>query len=612
MAEHEFRNLEGLYNGDSSGWHEPDDPGGWEGGWREKVLGEPFRAKLYVDYRGPGGRFDIGIGLKYEPGATWAVKSVYLGLEPVWATYEIIVEGTWDTQLTLNRRVDVLKFVQTEGGPRDIGGNGFIIAAWENSTWWGVTPVYYQGSIPNHEVVIPNDPTITYYEGIRLSNSSYFPIGKHNGDSFTVKFPVDYRGPGGQIKVAATPRYDNGPTWAQEIMDVDMSSSYVRYYAEVTGIFNTTHRPFDQIGVLKAVQTVNGQLYESGDNMLDSELDQSVYFHATEEHEFTIVDDENLTYYDGKLRSSFERLGKQNGETFSVRFPFEYRGPGGRFKFGAGLTYTPEWTWAEKVSIVPTTTDWSMYYTDTISGIFNTDLRPGDQISTRKMIVSEYGQFYDSGDTNPKEFPASDEDSDVYYREIESMVHEAQIIDEETRTYYDGIVLSDRPKFPIGHYNGDMWAAKYTFQHKGEAGQVIAGAYLKYPPVNTTVTKTINVTRDLDWKEYTVEVSGIWDTSLGQDDRVDVIKFVNTTDKEELDHNDDVAVYYHKVGPAPTCTSDSDCPENYECKDGKCVYVEPGDDGIMDWLEKYYLYLGAGGLLIAGGVLLTTGKRKKK
>ena len=103
-----------------------------------KVNGESFGATVTFHHRGTGGDFDVGIGIKYTPTPTWAYATVTLPNDPDWTPYSVDVSGVWNTDLPHCRLVDVLKFIQVAGGPRDIGGQGFELADWDRDVYHSV------------------------------------------------------------------------------------------------------------------------------------------------------------------------------------------------------------------------------------------------------------------------------------------------------------------------------------------------------------------------------------------------------------------------------------------------------------------------------------------
>jgi len=83
---------------------------------------------------GPGGSYDIGIGL--APG-NGQVTDWFASLKVVPATLGLmthVIQFIWPSNYT-NRSYDALKFIQVAGGPRDPGGNGFKIADWDRDVY---------------------------------------------------------------------------------------------------------------------------------------------------------------------------------------------------------------------------------------------------------------------------------------------------------------------------------------------------------------------------------------------------------------------------------------------------------------------------------------------
>lgn len=96
-----------------------------------KLNGDVFGARVAFDYKGAGGSFDVGIGLKYTPTPTWAFATITLPPCAAHQPFYVDVQGIWYTDLPNGREVETLKFFQIAGGPRDIGGGGFIEADWD-------------------------------------------------------------------------------------------------------------------------------------------------------------------------------------------------------------------------------------------------------------------------------------------------------------------------------------------------------------------------------------------------------------------------------------------------------------------------------------------------
>lgn len=103
----------------------------------DKINGVSVGAVVTFAHIGRGGLYDIGIGIKYTPAPLWLVSpSIPINDDDSYLFYSNTVPGgIWNTDLGNDRRVDVLKFIQVAGGPRDIGGNGFVLADWDREVF---------------------------------------------------------------------------------------------------------------------------------------------------------------------------------------------------------------------------------------------------------------------------------------------------------------------------------------------------------------------------------------------------------------------------------------------------------------------------------------------
>lgn len=120
-----------------------------------KYIGDSFQAKLKFEYKGVGGKYDIGIG--FAPAASWFKPPGVAGHNDVthffaktddlpgvtdWTSHETIIKGKIPSDMTPNLK-DVLKWIQVEGGPRDVGGNGYQKANWDDEVYFietGISP----------------------------------------------------------------------------------------------------------------------------------------------------------------------------------------------------------------------------------------------------------------------------------------------------------------------------------------------------------------------------------------------------------------------------------------------------------------------------------------
>jgi len=100
-----------------------------------KFNGEQFRSTITFSHIGEGGAFDVGIALKYTPSPTWAFTRISIPDTDETLHYTVDVSGTFSTDLGGDRRIDVLKFIQQAGGPRDISGDGFEISDWDREVY---------------------------------------------------------------------------------------------------------------------------------------------------------------------------------------------------------------------------------------------------------------------------------------------------------------------------------------------------------------------------------------------------------------------------------------------------------------------------------------------
>jgi hypothetical protein len=423
-----------------------------------------------------------------------------------------------------------------------------------------------------------------------------------NGQPFKVRFPFWYRGPGGQIKVAASPMYrTGGPTWGQKIMTVQPATVDRQEYAEVSGIWNTDDDPYQGIDVMKIVTEVTEQLRIDGSGSLAYNDDVRVYTQGTTNSEMCILDYPDVTFYDGKPRSgSGFPLEKENGSTFTVRFPFKYRGPAQRFKFAAALVTSPNWVWIQDYLDVPASADWEEYYSPILSGTFLSDWGTGNGLSVRKFITTVSGGLLDIGDTQCPELPASNEDAEVYVRKTQPELHEIELPD--GNAYYDDVFQEAANE---EKWDGDDWKARFTFKHKGPAGKMVAGIRLT-DSYQTREDVEVNVTNDITLKSYPLEVYGIWRSyGLENGAGIDAIKFVETIDGELMKADKDDSVFVNRTDDPPPdpCGPSNPCEEGYECINGICVPIvtppppTPGD--WQDWVEDHYLEIG----MLAGGLI---------
>ena len=112
-----------------------------------KYPGGQFAANLLFEYQGPGGTVDVGLGfapaaaIGFQNVTDWFSVTVTLPAAATWITGPIVgVTSTIPYTMALGLK-DILKWVQTAGGPRDPGGNGFLIADWDEDVYNVIAPV---------------------------------------------------------------------------------------------------------------------------------------------------------------------------------------------------------------------------------------------------------------------------------------------------------------------------------------------------------------------------------------------------------------------------------------------------------------------------------------
>lgn len=105
-----------------------------------KTPGASCRATITFLHSGGGGSFDVGIGL--APASTFGHNNVtdWYALATVIPNHStptnvtVVVNFLWPTGLA-DGNYDSLKFIQVAGGGRDPGGNGFLLANWDDDVY---------------------------------------------------------------------------------------------------------------------------------------------------------------------------------------------------------------------------------------------------------------------------------------------------------------------------------------------------------------------------------------------------------------------------------------------------------------------------------------------
>lgn len=82
----------------------------------------------------------------------------------------------------------------------------------------------------------------------------------------------------------------------------------------------------------------------------------------------------------------------------------------------------------------------------------------------------------------------------------------------------------------IPKHNGETFTAKITFMHTGAGGDFAVGIALNYTPTPTWAYQTITLSDDPNPQQYTVNVSGTFETNLGPNKRINVLVFIQTSD----------------------------------------------------------------------------------
>ena len=109
-----------------------------------KFPGDAVSALITFEHLGIGGMVDVGFGLAPRGGGLghndvqyWIDAgglSVTLYDDISWEPYTVTVSGNLVADI-LPGSWDCLKFIQIAGEPRDVGGNGFEVADWDDGVY---------------------------------------------------------------------------------------------------------------------------------------------------------------------------------------------------------------------------------------------------------------------------------------------------------------------------------------------------------------------------------------------------------------------------------------------------------------------------------------------
>jgi len=98
--------------------------------------------RLFVEYFGPGGEFDMGVGLA-EASPLMALEKLSIEgfiwqvvmFPPASAWKEVVIDITGEVPALPSGKYDAMKFIQTKDGLRDIGGTGYKLADWDDDVF---------------------------------------------------------------------------------------------------------------------------------------------------------------------------------------------------------------------------------------------------------------------------------------------------------------------------------------------------------------------------------------------------------------------------------------------------------------------------------------------
>ncbi len=105
-----------------------------------KLPGAACSVTLTFSHRGPGGTFDVGIGLApselvgHNPVVGWFPLAKAIPAHSAFTSVSVVVTFAWPSSLG-DGNYDTLKFIQVAGGPRDPGGGGFLLADWDEDVY---------------------------------------------------------------------------------------------------------------------------------------------------------------------------------------------------------------------------------------------------------------------------------------------------------------------------------------------------------------------------------------------------------------------------------------------------------------------------------------------
>ena len=126
----EFGNLVAVYDGQAPGSNVPKNPG------------DSVTVGFTFDHKGPGGEFDIGIGLApaesifgvLGPVQQWIYQALPVSKDSDWTTQTVSMTGVIPLSITQGKK-DGLKWIQSKGGARRVDGSGFKIADWDKDCY---------------------------------------------------------------------------------------------------------------------------------------------------------------------------------------------------------------------------------------------------------------------------------------------------------------------------------------------------------------------------------------------------------------------------------------------------------------------------------------------
>ena len=125
-----FENLVALYDGQVPGSSVPKSPG------------DSVTVDFTFNHLGPGGEFDIGIGLapasavtgSYGPVQQWVYQTLVVPEDKTLSTRTVIMTGIIPLATPAGKK-DSLKWIQTKGGGRLTNGEGFLVSGWDRDCY---------------------------------------------------------------------------------------------------------------------------------------------------------------------------------------------------------------------------------------------------------------------------------------------------------------------------------------------------------------------------------------------------------------------------------------------------------------------------------------------